>query len=285
MTLQQGRNLPQCHFSCADACAAWVTKDGRRSNMGWSSSRKVGSAVLLFGKDCVEHLRGEEESVKVKHERENKACVGGHRNPNTAVTRNFSLRRLRWSSTHLSNKNNTGFESSRQHWHRERAGICPSFGPQDRRVSHFSCSLLMAAHGNWSHLQLAHWVVFSPCCLLWERLAALAARLVQSLVAPWEIQRQVYVDDPIFIAAGSREQRWRLFTVKTNKGPKVEWIGGEFSLLQDGVLVQLTDAKTQAAKAFAQKVVRGTSFRPFLPCDILASRFCIFVAWVPHCFG
>ena len=67
-------------------------------------------------------------------------------------------------------------------------------------------------------------------------------------------------------------QRFRLFTVvlliwaaqgfdlsckKGQKGPRVEWIGGEFSLLQDGVAVQLTEAKTQAAKDSADEILHG----------------------------
>ena len=56
---------------------------------------------------------------------------------------------------------------------------------------------------------------------------------------------QVHVDDPILIAAGSRLTKKRR---KGQKGQTVEWIGGEFSLLQDGVLVQLAEAKSQAAQ-------------------------------------
>ena len=101
------------------------------------------------------------------------------------------------------------------------------------------------------------------------RLAAFAARFAQSIVAPWEVKMQVFGDDPILIAFG---QRLRLVAVvlliwaalgfdlsckNGQKGPRVEWIGGEFSLLQDGVAVQLTEAKTQAAKDSVDEILHG----------------------------
>ena len=110
--------------------------------------------------------------------------------------------------------------------------------------------------GTWSHSM--------ECCLgltsgflVWRRLAANATRFAQfSLVAPWWLRMQVYVGDPILIAAGSREQRLRLFIIVLplkaalvfDLSWKGEWSGGEFSLLREEVAMQLTEAKTQAAQ-------------------------------------
>ena len=62
----------------------------------------------------------------------------------------------------------------------------------------------------------------SLCCLrldIWTSLVE-TPRCIVSKICPvvdgylgWELRMQVYVDDPILIAAGSREQRLRLFTV------------------------------------------------------------------------
>ena len=83
---------------------------------------------------------------------------------------------------------------------------------------------------------------------------------------------QVYADGPILIAAGSREQGLRLFTVvllflaalgfdlgwkKAQKDPRVEWIGGDSNLLRDGVAVQLTEAQIEAAKDNIDELVHG----------------------------
>ena len=42
---------------------------------------------------------------------------------------------------------------------------------------------------------------------LWDASMHLLRDLLKSRVVPWELRMQVYVDDPILIAAGSREQR------------------------------------------------------------------------------
>ena len=88
---------------------------------------------------------------------------------------------------------------------------------------------------------------------------------------------QEYVDDPTIIAAGSREQRLRLLTVvllfwaalrfdlcwkKGQKGPTVEWMGGELCLLQEEVAVQLTGARTQAAKYNINELLHGQDILP-----------------------
>ena len=59
---------------------------------------------------------------------------------------------------------------------------------------------------------------------LWGPLVALAARFAQSLMVPWELRMQAYVDDPILTVAGR----------KARTAPTVEWIGGQFSLLREG---------------------------------------------------
>ena len=55
---------------------------------------------------------------------------------------------------------------------------------------------------------ITRWVVFLslsvPFCFV-GRHAAFAPRFAKSRVVPWELGKQVYVDDPTLIAAGSRE--------------------------------------------------------------------------------
>ena len=137
------------------------------------------------------------------------------------------------------------------------------------------------------------WVVFlcvafglKSGLFLWGR-AALAARFAQSLVALLELRMQEYVDDPMIIAAGSREQRLRLLTVvllfwaalsfdlcwkKSQKGPTVEWMGGELCLLQQEVAVQLTGARTQAAKDNINELLHGQ--------DMLLVKKLVFFHWI-----
>ena len=80
------------------------------------------------------------------------------------------------------------------------------------------------------------------------------------------------MDDPILIAAGSREQRLRCFTVvllfwasqgfdlgwkKDQKGSRVKCVGGECNLLRDGVAVKLKETKTQAAQDNVDELLHG----------------------------
>ena len=100
----------------------------------------------------------------------------------------------------------------------------------------------------------------------------MAARFAQSLVAPWELRMQAYEDDPMLIAAGSREQRLRFFTAvllfwaaldfdlswkEGQTGPRVAWIGDDFTLLQDGVVVQLIEAKLSKSWCRSLDTCRG----------------------------
>ena len=82
---------------------------------------------------------------------------------------------------------------------------------------------------------------------------------------------QASEDVPILIAAGCREERLRLFTVVHHfwaalssglSWPRVRWIGGEFSLLQDGVAVQLAEAKIQTAKVSIDEILHGQATLP-----------------------
>ena len=123
---------------------------------------------------------------------------------------------------------------------------------------------------------LTRWVAFLcvPFGLSYGPLLWRTPRCICSEICPVNCgalggQDASFWDDPIFIAFG---QRLRLFTVvlliwaalgfdlsckKGQKGPRVEWIGGEFSLFQGGVAVQLTEAKTQAAKDSADEILHG----------------------------
>ena len=82
---------------------------------------------------------------------------------------------------------------------------------------------------------------------------------------------QVCGSDPVLIAVGSRQQKLRFSTVvllfwaalgfnlswkEGQEGPKVEWIGGGFSLLQDG------EAKTRAAKDGVGEVLHVQAVLP-----------------------
>ena len=78
-----------------DVFAAWVTTEWlgisngeELIKNGWFGNALVRRSLALASSDA------REESAKIKHERENDACVGGLRNPNMAFARNISLRQL-----------------------------------------------------------------------------------------------------------------------------------------------------------------------------------------------
>ena len=88
--------------------------------------------------------------------------------------------------------------------------------------------------------------------LLWSRVAALLARLLQSLVSADEAQHQVYLDDALWVLQGTLASRNSLlamllttmasigFKVSLKKGERatqVLWIGVQFSLHEDILLV------------------------------------------------
>ena len=129
---------------------------------------------------------------------------------------------------------------------------------------------------------LTGWVVFLCVAfgfafgpLLWGRLAAFSARLSQSLVAPSLLKRQVYVDD---------NHRGRFSRAKTatlhgcasvlgswlrpelearpeRTDGRVDWFANSVCS-GDGVAVQLTEAKTQAAKNSIDEILHGHAMLP-----------------------
>ena len=105
--------------------------------------------------------------------------------------------------------------------HMKPGGTCGHSSLDANDARHFLefcvVSRMLAAHPTlfersglwlWYVVSLDGWC-FSlsvPFCFV-GRLAAFAPRFAKSRVVPWELGMQVYVDDPILIAAGSREQR------------------------------------------------------------------------------
>eukprot|EP00435_Cladocopium_sp_Y103_P007558 s2194_g2.t1 len=96
--------------------------------------------------------------------------------------------------------------------------------------------------------------------LLWSRVAALVARLLQSLVLGHEGQHQVYLDDALWILQGTLRQRnsilAMLLTTLTALGLKVslkkglrssqvQWVGVRFTLTEDAIVLGLPDKLLQ----------------------------------------
>ena len=88
-----------------------------------------------------------------------------------------------------------------------------------------------------------------PSPLIWGRYAAWMGRAAQGLFAFKELLLQIYVDDPIWIARGTPEERrratvvlllfWQVFGfpfswAKGQKGPEVQWIGGTLGEINHG---------------------------------------------------
>ena len=122
-------------------------------------------------------------------------------------------------------------------------------------------------------LCVAFGLTFGP--LLWRRPAALSARSAQSLMAPWVgssgckfpwtirySSRQDLVSEDcdsslLYLCSG---RLWASTWIgrRTREATRVEWIGGEFDVLR----VQLTEAKTQAAKDNIDELVHGQAVKP-----------------------
>ena len=85
--------------------------------------------------------------------------------------------------------------------------------------------------------------------------AACLARIWQSLIAPWEMQSQLYMDDPMWILRGPSSRRNRnlallLYTAralginlawhKGARGSQLTWIGVMFEVIQAEAMIKLT---------------------------------------------
>ena len=109
-------------------------------------------------------------------------------------------------------------------------------------------------------------VVFLVLCMggkasptIWGRFAAAMGRFVASILVDDACRAEIYVDDPLFVAAGTPEQRTRSFAVaalglaslgfplswgKAALGPSVTWIGAQLAFRSDGIQVAVPEGKT-----------------------------------------
>ena len=97
---------------------------------------------------------------------------------------------------------------------------------------------------HWRQPLIMIWVMMSfglkSAPLVWGRFAAAVARLLQGLYRPGEARLELYLDDPLWVLYGTRQQRnytlamslWMLSAfglslswAKGNRGALVEWIG------------------------------------------------------------
>ena len=97
---------------------------------------------------------------------------------------------------------------------------------------------------------------FKTAPLVWSRVAALLARMLQSLVNGSEAQHQVYLDDSFWTLQGTLRERNSVlamilttmaalgFRVALNKGERssqIEWIGIRFTITEDVVIMTIPD--------------------------------------------
>jgi hypothetical protein len=94
--------------------------------------------------------------------------------------------------------------------------------------------------------------------LLWGRVAAWLGRLAQAVSKPQELRCQIYVDDPVLVAAGPPRIRQRILSrvmlmwmvigakfawSKAQIGSKVEWIGASYESKTHSVTASITEAR------------------------------------------
>ena len=104
---------------------------------------------------------------------------------------------------------------------------------------------------------------FKGAPLLMGRFAACLARIWQSLIAPSEMQSQLYMDDPMWILRGPTSRRNRnlallLYTAralglnlawhKGSRGSQLTWIGVMFEVVQAEAVIKLTVPKKMMAE-------------------------------------
>ena len=105
---------------------------------------------------------------------------------------------------------------------------------------------------------------FKGAPLLMGRFAACLARIWQSLIAPSEMQSQLYMDDPMWILRGPTSRRNRnlallLYTAralginlawhKGSRGSQLTWIGVMFEVVQAEAVIKLTVPKKMMTEA------------------------------------
>ena len=119
---------------------------------------------------------------------------------------------------------------------------------------HANC-LSPGVHPSETLMWVAMLFGFKGAPLLMGRFAACLARIWQSLVAPSEMQSQLYMDDPIWILRGPSSRRNRnlallLYTAralgiklawhKGARGSQLSWIGVMFEVIQAEAMIKLT---------------------------------------------
>jgi len=97
---------------------------------------------------------------------------------------------------------------------------------------------------------------FKTAPLVWSRVAALLARMLQSLVNGAEAQHQVYLDDSFWVRQGTLKERNSIlamilttmaalgFRVALNKGERssqIQWIGVRFTITEDVIIMTIPD--------------------------------------------
>ena len=108
-------------------------------------------------------------------------------------------------------------------------------------------------------------IIFLVLCMggkapptLWGRFAALQGRFISCAIDPDRARAEVYVDDPLLVAAGTQKQRNRNFAVmalalaalgfplswsKAQLGSSAVWIGAKFSFNRAGIQVAVPERK------------------------------------------
>ena len=100
---------------------------------------------------------------------------------------------------------------------------------------------------------------FKTAPLVWSRVAALLARMLQSLVNGAEAQHQVYLDDSFWVLQGTLKERNSVlamilttmaalgFRVALNKGERssqIQWIGVRFTITEEVIIMTIPDKFT-----------------------------------------
>ena len=126
-----------------------------------------------------------------------------------------------------------------------------ALGVHHRELEH---TLAPAVSGDDFYVFPALLFGYKTAPLLWSRVAAMLARLLQSLVAGHEGQHQVYLDDSLWILQGSLHQRnvvlamilttmcalnFKVSLAKGERSTSVKWIGINFQLTPETMVMGL----------------------------------------------
>jgi hypothetical protein len=119
-------------------------------------------------------------------------------------------------------------------------------------------------------------VAFGPASSpnLWGRFAAYLGRTTQAVIQDLAGDVQVYVDDPIIGAAGSKHSRDQIFGravlwlalsgfpmawTKASLGDRVTWIGAELSASRSCITICVPPAKAEALRVMAEDLLATSS--------------------------